>query len=131
MRPIQVDVITLVPEGWGICTTCEMLMARAELDKAPRERALDEFPPEWQDDLRHLSALILDLAARYGDSVVIRIWDPRSLQGMWKSVRYGVRRYPTFVVAGHEKVTGQDVARLEQVLQAAGAVQQTNTMVSF
>jgi hypothetical protein len=107
-----------------------MLMARANLGKAPHERTLDEFPTEWQEDFRRLSALILDLAARYGDSLLIRLWDPRSLQGMWKSIRYGVRLYPTFIVAGHVKVIGQDVVRLEQVLQAAGAVQQTNTMVS-
>lgn len=118
MRPVQVDVIALLPEGWGICASCEMVMARANLDKAPHERALDEFPPEWQEDFRRLSALILDLAARYGDKILIRIWDPRSLQGLWKSIRYGVRRYPTFVVDGH-KISGWDAAKVERVLMAA------------
>jgi len=101
-----------------------MLMARANLDKSPHERALDEFPLEWQADFRHLSALILDLAARYGDSVLIRIWDPRSLQGLIKSVRYGVRRYPTFVVAGR-KIAGWDTAQLEQLVREAGGVEST------
>jgi hypothetical protein len=117
-----IEVIALLPEGWGICTSCEMLMARASLDKAPHERALDEFPTEWQEDFRRLSELILDLAARYGDSILIRIWDPRSLQGLFKSIRYGVRRYPTFVVVGR-KVTGWDTARLEQLMQTAGAAE--------
>jgi hypothetical protein len=95
-----------------------MLMARASLDKAPRERTLDEFPSEWQEDFRRLSALILDLATRYGDRLLIRLWDPRSLQGLFKSIRYGVRRYPTFVVAGR-KVAGWDVAQVEQALAMA------------
>lgn len=125
MQPVQIEVIALLPEGWGICASCEMLMARANLDQSPHERALDEFPPEWQEDFRRLSAWVLDLAARYGDRVSIRIWDPRSLQGLWKSIRYGVRRYPTFVVAGREKVCGWDIARLEQILQAAGATERT------
>ena len=93
-------------------------MARANLDKAPAERGLDEYPPEWQAEFHRLSDLILDLASRYGDRVLIRVWDPRSLQGMWKSIRHGVRRYPTFVVAGH-KISGWDTVSLEQVLATA------------
>ena len=123
MPPVQVEVIAPLPEGWGICLSCEMLMARANLDKAPAERGLDEYPPEWQEDFHRLSDLVLDLAARHGDKVLIRIWDPRSLQGMWKSIRHGVRRYPTFVVAGR-KVAGWDAAQVEQAVVAAlGATQ--------
>jgi len=116
--PVQVEVIAPLPEGWGICLSCEMLMARANLDKAPAERGLDEYPPEWQAEFHRLSDLILDLASRYGGRVLIRVWDPRSLQGMWKSIRHGVRRYPTFVVAGH-KISGWDTASLEQTLATA------------
>ncbi|MBM3135606.1 MAG: hypothetical protein FJZ89_10090 [Chloroflexi bacterium] len=121
MPPVQMDVIALLPEGWGICLSCEMLLARANLDQSPAERGLDEYPPDWQEDFRRLAALVFDLAARYGDSLQIRLWDPRSLQGLLKSLRYGVRRYPTFVVAGREKVVGWNQAGLEQSLQAAGA----------
>jgi predicted DsbA family dithiol-disulfide isomerase len=39
---------------------------------------------------------------------------------MFKSIRYGVRRYPTFVINRHEKVTGLDAALLEQVLRSQG-----------
>ncbi len=96
-------------------------MARANLDKPPHERGLDEYPDEWQKDWRRLSALVFDLAARYGDSILIRVFDPRSLQGLLKSLRHGVRRYPTFVVAGREKVSGWDTTGLERALRAAGA----------
>ena len=61
---------------------------------------------------------MLDLSARYGDRVLIRIWDPRSMQGLWKSIRYGVRRYPTFIVAGR-KIGGWDRTQLEQTLAKA------------
>ena len=102
--------------------SCEMLMAQAEIDKPPHERSLDEFPAEWQEDFRRLSALILDLAARYGDRILIRIWDPRSLQGMFKAIRYGVRRYPTFIVEGWKKIAGWDIAAIEQALLATGII---------
>jgi hypothetical protein len=122
MQPVPVEVIAPLPEGWGICLSCEMLMARADLDKAPAERGLEEYPPEWQEDFHRLSDLVLDLAARYGNDVLIRIWDPRSLQGLLRAIRHGVRRYPTFVVAGH-KISGWDTARLEQTLAEVLGVQ--------
>jgi len=101
-----------------------MLMARANLDQAPYDRGLDEYPPEWQEDFQRLSDVIMDLSARYQDSIFIQIWDPRSLQGLMKSLRYWVRRYPTFIVEGHEKFSGWDIEQLEQSIAAAGGVAQ-------
>lgn len=125
MSTVHVDVISPLPEGWGICLSCEMLMARANLDQAPHERGLDEYPPEWQAEFQRLSDVVLDLATRYQDSILIQIWDPRSLQGLVKSIRYWVRRYPTFIVEGREKVTGWNVEKLEQHIVTAGGIPQT------
>lgn len=99
-------------------------MARANLDQAPHERGLDEYPPEWREDFQRLSDVVINLSNRYQDSILIHIWDPRSLQGLVKSIRYWVRRYPTFIVEGREKVTGWDVDQLEQRIVAAGGVSQ-------
>ena len=122
MSTVHIDVISPLPEGWGICLSCEMLMARANLDQAPHERGLEEYPPEWQEEFQRLSDIVMDLSNRYQDSILIRIWDPRSLQGLMKSIRHWVRRYPTFVVEGQNKVTGWDVEQLEQYIMTAGGV---------
>jgi len=117
-------VISPLPEGWSLCVSCEMLIARANLDKPPYDRGLDEYPPEWQEDFRRLSALIFDLAARYGDSISIQLFDPRSVKGLIKSIQYWVHHYPSIIVAGSEKVVGWDIAHLKEALQAAGAIEQ-------
>jgi hypothetical protein len=114
--PISIDVIAPVPESWGLCQTCELLLARAGLDQAPAVGGLDELPPEWQADFQRLSTLIFDLASRYGDRIMIRVYDPRSLQGLVKVVRYRARCYPTFVMAGRTKIAGWDVDALERAL---------------
>src|SRR5512136_610967 len=119
MEPVQIEVFFPVPEGWGMCTSCEMMMAQVNLGQTPQERGLDEYPPEWQEEFKRLSSTIFGLADRYQDRLLIRIWDPRSLQGMLKSIRHSVRRYPTFIVNGHGKVTGWDPVQLEQQIQAA------------
>jgi hypothetical protein len=119
MHTVQIDVYYPVPEGWGVCNTCEMMMAQAGLGKAPYERGLDEYPPEWQAEFKRLAAMIFTLADRYQDSVQIRIWDPRSLQGLWRSIRYGIRHYPTFIVSGQGKMTGWDMVELDRHIQTA------------
>jgi hypothetical protein len=126
MTPIQIDVFYPVPEGWGMCTTCEMMMAQAELGQAPQERGLEEYPPEWKEEFQRLTNTIFALADHYQDQVQIRVWDPRSLQGMLKSIRYGVRRYPTFIVDGNTKVTGWDIDKLEQHIQAVGKIRDSD-----
>ena len=122
MSTVHVDVISPLPESWGICLSCEMLMARAKLDQAPHERGLDEYPPEWQEEFQRLSDVVMSLSNRFQDSILIQIWDPRSLQGLMKSIRYWVRRYPTFIVEGQNKVTGWDVEQLERYIVTAGGV---------
>ena len=82
---------------------------------------LDEYPLDWQEDFQRLSDTVLNLSARYADSVMLRIYDPRSLQGMIKSLRYGIRRYPTFIVEGKQKVSGWNIGSLEEILLAKGA----------
>ena len=102
-----------------MCSTCEMILAQADLNQAPAERRLDEYPPEYREDFQRLSTLVISLAELYKDNVKIRIWDPRSLQGFVRSIRYWVRRYPTFILDGHTKLTGWETHKLEQYLQAA------------
>lgn len=99
-------------------------MARANLGQAPHERGLDEYPPEWQEEFQRLSDMVYSLAGRYGNKILIRIWDPRSLQGLVKSIRYGVRRYPTFIVDGQDKIAGWNAEKLEQLILAAGETPQ-------
>jgi len=118
-KPVQIDVFYPLPEGWGICTTCEAMMAQADMVQAPYERSMDQLPPDWQEDFKRLSNLIFNLADSYQNRVQIRVWDPRSLQGMWKSIRHGVRRYPTFVLNEHKKISGWDNEKLEQYIQEA------------
>ncbi len=120
MPPIPVDVFYPVPEGWGLCQACEVLLARADLGQAPPQRGMADLPPEWQADFQRLSALIFDMAGRYRERILIRVYDPRSLQGLFKAVRHGVRRYPTFVVAGRTKITGWDQDALTQAVERAG-----------
>jgi hypothetical protein len=59
---------------------------------------------------------VYDLAERYGDRIAIKVIDPRSPEGLYKSLRYRVRRYPTWVVDGKSRVVGWDLEALKAAL---------------
>jgi hypothetical protein len=119
--PIQIDVFSPLPESWGLCQSCEALMARAQIQDTDQIGGMENYPPEWRKDFQRLSDLVTDLALRYGESVEIRLYDPRSLPGLFKAIRYRVHRYPTFLISKRDKVTGLNLPELERCLIKAGA----------
>jgi hypothetical protein len=127
--PVQVDVFAPLPESWGMCSSCEMLLGQTGMGQDQASAAQDAYPPDWQDDFRRLSDLVFDLAQRFGEDISISLYDPRSLPGMFKAIRHGVRRYPTFIVSGRAKITGWDLAKIEQHLIQAGVNQREETKV--
>jgi hypothetical protein len=91
-------------------------MSEASMGEHPAARALAEYPQEWQDDYRRLTEWVYDLAGRYGDRILIKVIDPQSPEGLIKSLRYRVRRTPTFVIEGKKRVVGWQREQLESAL---------------
>ena len=113
---IRLEVIAPTFQGLGMCTACELVMAEAKVGERPDERALDEYPAEWQEDWRRLTEWVYALAGRYGDRIAIKVIDPQSPEGLLKSLRHRVRRYPTWVVEGKIRVVGWDREALDAAL---------------
>lgn len=78
---------------------------------------MTEYPNDLLEDHIRLSALVVELVKQYDNRIIIYVIDPQSAVGFYKSLRYWVRKYPTFIIDGQEKVTGWDQARLENALQ--------------
>ena len=119
MKPsgrVRLEVIAPTFQGMGFCTACELVLAEAKVGEPPSERALDEYPTEWQEDWRRLSEWVFDLAERHGDRIAIKVIDPQSPEGLYKSLRYRIRRYPTWVVEGKTRVVGWDREALDAAL---------------
>jgi hypothetical protein len=76
-----------------------------------------EYPSDLIEDHIRLSSIVVELVNRYRNRIIIHVIDPQSALGFYKSLRYWVREYPTFLVAGEEKISGWDQVKLEQVIQ--------------
>lgn len=86
--------------------------------RAKRDRAiLNEYPKELKEDYIFLSGWIRELSQKYGPRILIRVIDAQSFQGVYKSIRYWVHRYPTFIINHRKKYTGKDKDRLDALLQ--------------
>lgn len=77
-----------------------------------------EYPDHLLEDHYRLSALVVELVNRFKGQITVHIFDPQSLPGFIKSLRFWVRKYPTFIIDGEQKIVGWDQAALEHALQS-------------
>jgi hypothetical protein len=123
-KPVQIDVLTPMPEGWGMCQTCELFISQAGMNDAPDQRINDSFPQEWQEEFKKTSHFILDMAEKFGSSIQMILYDPRSLQGIIKAIRFRVHRYPAFIINNKTRYIGVDPEEIEKkIINAGGVVQ--------
>lgn len=77
-------------------------------------------PREWsqaREDYYRLLLLLDTVSERFRGRIVIYLIDPFSLQGLFKVMRYQIRRFPTFLIGGREKYSGWDSDELAQRIQ--------------
>jgi hypothetical protein len=122
VHPMLVDVITPIPTRWSLCRACATVLAHAGLDDAVSTAALDDLPPDWRRQFVELIAVLQDLGRSRAGQVRFRLIDPRSLSGLWLSLRHGVRTHPTFLIPGRRAMAGLDRTALSRAI-AAGSVQ--------
>ena len=110
------EVLAHVPTDFFHCLHCERFFDAAGVGAAVRREARDAYPPKMLEEAGRLAAWLQDLSVKYGERLHIRVVDPQSPEGLLKSLRYWVRRYPTFVVDRRTKHTGWEPAALERLL---------------
>jgi hypothetical protein len=97
------------------------MLSQSGIGDQIRQEIMKEYPADMLEAHIRLSDWVIELVQRYGPDVRIRVIDPQSGLGLWKSLRYWVREYPTFIVNGRQRYSGWDKASLEAVIQRAMA----------
>ena len=116
MKPILLEIVTKVLTSWGQCRRCKILFDQAGLDQKFRQGEMDEYPPDLIEEFTRLSDWIRELNRLYKHRLLIKLIDVQSPLGIYKSLRYRIRTYPTFIVEGKETYTGWDKDQLENLL---------------
>jgi len=61
---------------------------------------------------------VVELVNQFKDGITIHVIDPQSLRGIFKSIRYRVRKYPSFIVNEKDLIVGGNRAALDQAIKA-------------
>jgi hypothetical protein len=128
-QPLLVEIIAYAPTAFYHCTHCEVIFHQAGVKRSiHQEQVESSLPPDLARDYQALSDWVGELFRLYCDRVVVKVIDAASLEGVIKTLRYAVRRYPAVIVGGQARfmggdfqAAGREVARrlhADQVLQA-------------
>jgi len=116
MKPILLEVISMVPNLFETCPSCEFIADQVGLKEKKDRSILNDYPEDLKEDYLFLSGWVKELSQKYREKILIRMTDAQSLQGFYKSIRYRAFRYPAFIINGKKKYTGKDKSQLENLL---------------
>ncbi|OGP86754.1 MAG: hypothetical protein A2156_09870 [Deltaproteobacteria bacterium RBG_16_48_10] len=116
MKPILLEIVTKVITSFDQCRRCKILFDQAGFDQKFHQKEMDEYPPDLKEEYTKLSDWIRELNRLYKHRLSIKLIDAPSPLGIYKSLRYRIRTYPTFIVEGKETYAGWDKSQLESLL---------------
>jgi glutaredoxin len=119
MEPVSVQVITYAPTVFRHCQHCEVAIAGIGLgERIHRAEAQNALPDDLLQDFQQVSDFVHSLLERHGPRVRVSVIDAASIEGVWKSLRHGVRRYPAVVVDGRDRLSGTAFEQIDRVIEA-------------
>jgi hypothetical protein len=119
MNTLMVEVIAYAPTQFFHCQHCEFVFETTGVKgvrKFHDEAQESSMPPEMMKEYQDLSDWVMNVVERYGGRVVFKVIDATSVEGLLKSVRYGVHKYPAVIINGKEKQIGGDFKRAEAMI---------------
>jgi Protein of unknown function (DUF1525) len=117
-QPLQIDVVAYAPAAFFHCMSCELVWQTSDARSADRREQLDSsLPEDLKQRYQQLSDWVRHMVARYGRQLRFRIVDAASIEGWFKSLRYGIRQYPAVIVAGREKSVGTEFERATALIE--------------
>ena len=119
MSPLMVEIIAYAPTQFYHCAHCEVVWNATEVSSVKKwhdENLETSMPPDMMAEYRNLSDWVISAANHYGGRVVFKVIDAASLEGIWKSLKYRVRKYPAVIIAGKTKTSGENFQHAQALI---------------
>jgi hypothetical protein len=122
-RPLIVEIIAYAPTAYYHCTHCEVAWREIGVsNNIHKEQMQSSLPDDLARDYQAISDWVREVFRLHCDGVVVKVIDAASPEGLFKSLRYRVRRYPA-VIVDHQKrfqtraleSAGEEIARRMRV----------------
>lgn len=115
---ISIEVLAYAPAAFFHCRHCEFIWQQTGATKdVHREHLASSLPDDLSQEYQVLSDWVREMIAAYGDRIALRVVDVASVEGWFKSLRYGVHRYPAVIIDRKEKIIGHDFSRASTLIR--------------
>ena len=119
-KALPVEIIAYAPTAFYHCTHCEVAWSEmGATNQIHDEQVRNSLPEDLIQEYQEISDWVRELFRQHCDRIIIKVIDAASIEGVFKSLRYGVRRYPAVIVDGRRRFVGgalleagDDIARL-------------------
>lgn len=119
MKPLMVEVIAYAPTQFFHCQHCEFVFNTQKVEgvkKFHQDAMESSIPPELMKEYQALSDWVMDAVERYEGRVIFKVIDATTMEGLLKSVRYGVHKFPAIIVNAKEKQVGTEFKKAETLI---------------
>lgn len=118
MQRVGVTVIAYAPTVFRHCQHCEVAFRGIGLgERMHRDEAKDALPDDLLEEFQRVSDWTHELLDRHGNRVSVSVIDAASIEGVWTSLRHGVRTYPAVIVDRQRAGVGRDFAVASAVIE--------------
>ncbi len=109
LSPLSVQVVAYAPTLFRHCQHCEVAFEGVGLaERMHRNEARDALPDDLAAEFQRVSDWVHALLERHGPRVAVSVIDAASIEGVWKSLRHGLRRFPAVIVDNRATAIGTD-----------------------
>ena len=112
-KPLLVEIVAYAPTAYYHCTHCEVIWKGSGFSEGLHEEQVrSALPPDLLQDYQAVSDWVRHLLRLHCDGLIVKVIDTASVEGMWKTVRHGLNRYPA-VIVGRQRFIGADFSAAE------------------
>jgi hypothetical protein len=117
MSPVILEVLApMLSTVEMSCRGCGFIFGYVGLRGKYRNACINEYPDEWKLAVDRLSKWLLEITYLYRHRIQIRVIDAQSPIGLWKQIRYGLFRFPAFIVDKRRTYIGWESGQLEALI---------------
>ena len=115
---ITVEVLAYTPQAFFHCQHCEVVGQLTGMTRnLRREQLASSLPDDLSEEYQKLSDWVREMRAAYSERITFRVIDAASIEGWFKSLRYGVHKYPAVILDRKQRVIGRDFSRASALIQ--------------
>ena len=115
--PLMVEIIAYAPTAFYHCTHCEVAWREMGMDNhIHEEQTQNSLPPDLAQDYQRISDWVREIFRVHCDQVVVKVIDVASVEGFFKTLRYGVHRYPAVIIDGKSRFGGDALEEADKVI---------------